>query len=303
MQSLTIIICTYNRGEMRGKCLESLANQDISLEQVPVLVVDNNSKDNTQKVALSFVPRLPSLRVAFEPKQGLSFARNKGLAEADTDWVAYLDDDAKARPDWARVILQTINSDDFDIFGGPYTAWHHFGPPPKWFDARWGAYAGSQGYGLLQPPTYIPGGNSALKRAWALELGGFSHKLGMRGAGCAYGEETALFDAMQNAGARLGFVPEMIIEHCVLPYKYTLRWQLKSAFARGRSWQKVSEAKHGRSPFLPLLWRFGVSCFLSPGKLAVRIARKKKTEHWKRIFFDVMRVPFVYAGRVAAFLS
>lgn len=61
----------------------------------------------------------------------------------------------------------------------------------------------------------------------------------MKGKSCGYGEETLLFMKMQQQGFRLGFVPDMKIEHCVLPHKYNLSWQLRSAFSGGRDWIRL----------------------------------------------------------------
>ena len=151
-----------------------------------------------------------------------------------TSWIAFLDDDAKAHPDWVSTILTTIQKNDFDAFGGPYYAWHPYGPAPSWLPEDFGTYESPQGYGLLQGDTFIPGGNCVLRSDVARRIGTFSIELGMNGSLCGYGEETQFFERMRTAGYRMGYVPQLKIDHCVLPYKYTLRWQLHSAFISGR---------------------------------------------------------------------
>jgi glycosyltransferase involved in cell wall biosynthesis len=230
---LTVIICTYNRALILGDCLGSLCEQTISAEHFRLLVVDNNSTDNTRDIAAQFMAKLLNLQYILEPAQGLSHARNRGLREARTEWVAFLDDDAKASPGWVQSILNTIEAGDFDCFGGPYVAWHRFGPKPAWVEEDFATYLGPGRYGELGR-FHIPGGNCAFKKNLAEAAGGFPGGLGMAGKKCAYGEETYLFRKMQENGASMGFVPDMLIEHCVLPYKYTLRWRLLSAYSRGR---------------------------------------------------------------------
>lgn len=230
---LTVIICTYNRAFILGEGLHSLAEQTVAPEYFRVLVIDNNSTDNTPDIVAGFRANLANMRYIFEPKQGLSQARNRGLREAPTEWVAFLDDDAKASPGWVRSILKTIEAGDFDCFGGPYAAWRRFGPPPAWIEEDFGTYLGPGQYGALGK-FHIPGGNCAFKKSLAEAAGGFPDQLGMAGEKCAYGEETYLFHKMRENGAALGFVPDMLIEHCVLPHKYTLRWRLLSAYAGGR---------------------------------------------------------------------
>lgn len=230
---LTVVVCTYNRSFILRECLESLMQQSADPEVFDLVLVDNNSTDATRECFQKICSRRQNTRIVFESRQGLAYARNRGLEEAHTEWVAFLDDDAKAHPDWVKNILATVKKDDFDCFGGPYYAWHRFGPPPKWFAAEWEAYVPPQPYGSLGD-RYIPGGNCAFRRSFAFRAGSFPESYGMRGKKCGYAEETLLFERMRQKGARLGFVPAMSIEHCVLPYKYTLRWRLVSMFARGR---------------------------------------------------------------------
>ncbi|MDR0827279.1 MAG: glycosyltransferase [Desulfovibrio sp.] len=230
---LTVVICTYNRAEVLAECLESLTRQTISTATFSVLVVDNNSTDRTRETVDSFLPKL-SLRYVREEKQGIAQARNRALRETHSLWSACLDDDAKARPDWVAVALETIGKGDFDCFGGPYYAWHSSAPPPDWLPENYGAWEASQGYGpFVDDKTYIPGANCAFKTDLALTVGGFPVHLGHEGEKCAYGEETELFRNMRAAGLRLGYVPAMKVDHRVLPYKYNLAWQMKSSCALG----------------------------------------------------------------------
>lgn len=192
LTKLTIIICTYNRAEHLNLCLESLLGCT-RVKECDILVVDNNSTDKTREVAESYLGALP-LRYVFEPAQGLAHARNHGLSEASTEWIAFLDDDAKAHSDWVTTILDTVEKGDFDAFGGPYYAWHYFGPAPQWYPDFLGTYDPPHEYGLLDTAiAYIPGGNCALKITSARAAGEFPVEFGMSGEKCAYGEESALF--------------------------------------------------------------------------------------------------------------
>lgn len=232
--NLTIVICTYNRAHILLETLASLLQQTASSENYSLLIIDNNSTDNTQETVASFKNKFTDIRIARENNQGLSHARNRALEECKTEWLAFLDDDAKAHPNWVSTILETIQKNDFDAFGGPYYAWHHYGPAPQWLPKDFGTYESPQGYGLLQGDTFIPGGNCVLRSDVARRIGTFSIELGMNGSLCGYGEETQFFERMRTAGYRMGYVPQLKIDHCVLPYKYTLRWQLHSAFISGR---------------------------------------------------------------------
>ncbi len=246
-QHLTVVICTYNRAHILSEALTSLLQQTVSPKDFSVLIIDNNSTDDTQNVVLSFKDKFISLRIILETNQGLSHARNRALKECQTEWLAFLDDDAKAHPDWVETILQTMEKGNFDAFGGPYYAWHHYGPAPRWLPKSFGTYESSQGYGLLGGNTYIPGGNSVVRCEAARSVGTFSTKLGMNGNRCSYGEETQFFERMRAAGYRMGYVPQLKINHCVLPHKYSLHWQFKSTFTIARDSIKLEstlEKKH-----------------------------------------------------------
>jgi glycosyltransferase involved in cell wall biosynthesis len=101
---ITVVICTYNGAERIPDVLESLRRQE-GLESVDwhVLVIDNNSSDGTADVARAFAEdgQFPTtLDCVTERRQGLAFARQRAVDEAEGDLVAFLDDDNVPDPDW-----------------------------------------------------------------------------------------------------------------------------------------------------------------------------------------------------------
>lgn len=278
--SLTIAICTYNRAHILSHCLNSLLNQSIPSTKYSLFIIDNNSTDDTQKIVTHFKNKFFDFHIFLENQQGLSYARNRALRECQTKWIAFLDDDAKAHPDWVATILTTIQKNDFDAFGGPYYAWHHYGPAPQWLPKDFGTYESMQEYGLLKGDTYIPGGNSAIRCAAARAIGTFSPELGMNGEHCGYGEETQFFERMRTAGYRAGYVPQLKIDHCVLSYKYTLRWQIRSYFEYGKSAVKVGVPI---KKFFPL--RFLFHCGRSLLTIITYFFSLKKNEYIGRVIF------------------
>ena len=116
---ITIVICTYNRAYILGECLRSLQAQTLPTCFFNIIVVDNDSNDATQALVKDFSHDWPQLKFIIEKKRGAGNARNAALRNVKTDWVACLDSDAKAHPDWLATVLETIKNDDFDAFGGP----------------------------------------------------------------------------------------------------------------------------------------------------------------------------------------
>ena len=117
----SIIVCTHNRADILEMCLNSLEKQvsgDISYE---VIIIDNNSNDCTHETCKPFLQRNPNYRYVFEPNIGLSHARNRGYKEAVGKYVAYIDDDAIAYPDWLQQMIAFIERNpEAAAFGGPY---------------------------------------------------------------------------------------------------------------------------------------------------------------------------------------
>src|SRR3989344_2536998 len=107
---VTVVVCTYNRSDLLYKCLESLVRQTVSKNLYEVLVVDNNSKDNTQQAVKRFIKTYVHIRNIKTDVQGLSHARNIGWKHAKGEYIAYIDDDAIAEPDWIEQIIQFINT-------------------------------------------------------------------------------------------------------------------------------------------------------------------------------------------------
>jgi len=80
--------------------------------------VDNNSKDHTRQLIEEFQHEWPLLRYEFEGKQGLSHARNHGIAAARGDILLFTDDDVLPEPDWMEVTLAGLEKHCADACGG-----------------------------------------------------------------------------------------------------------------------------------------------------------------------------------------
>ncbi|NUO02545.1 MAG: glycosyltransferase family 2 protein, partial [Saprospiraceae bacterium] len=230
MTNLSIIICTYNRSELLAFCLEALAVQSVSAVNFEVIVVNNNSIDDTAVVAAGFAGKFPNFKVVNETRQGLSHARNKGLEVAQYEWVIYLDDDAKAAPDFVERAMWMIADGRYQVFGGIFLPWYKYGRP-AWFKDH---YASNKKYNHIRTLTgddFACGGIMAFEKKLLLQYGGFNPALGMSGTRVAYGEETEVQFRMRQDGIPIGYDPEWIIYHLVAPYKLNVEWFFKAGFA------------------------------------------------------------------------
>ena len=118
---MSIIVCTYNRCESLRDTMTALKQQRLGPgDAVELLIVDNNSNDETKEVIddLSKEFSFP-VRYIFEPAQGLSFARNRGVKEAKGEFIAFTDDDVIPSENWISNLRAAFMQYDADCIGGP----------------------------------------------------------------------------------------------------------------------------------------------------------------------------------------
>ena len=131
--SVSVIVCTYNRSGSLLDTLDSLANMVVSKSvDWEVLVVDNNSTDDTKKITEAFIDRgNHHFRYLLEPVQGLSFARNRGINTSGGRILAFTDDDVLVDKNWLMKIIETIELYNADCVGGKVLPlW--LAPRPRW---------------------------------------------------------------------------------------------------------------------------------------------------------------------------
>ena len=200
-----------------------------------VIIVDNNSIDNTQEIALSFVERYPNFRYIKEPKQGLSHSRNRGYKEAYGEYVAYIDDDARAEKKWVENIIGfALRRPDIVAFGGPYKRFV-FEEIPKWYKDSYGSCNLGEEERPIAHNEWISGTNMIYKSSLLMELGGFDTRVGMSGDTVSYGEETNLLIKIKQKSLPIFYVPNIVVEHLIPDYKLSLKWMLKSHYMNGFS--------------------------------------------------------------------
>lgn len=283
----TIAVCTFNRAPILTKCIASILDQLDELCSFEILIIDNNSTDNTSSLVRSLATNNPTLRLVREQKQGLSHARNRAYQEAKTKWIVYIDDDAKLKHGYCHQLIKLIQREDFDCFGGLYTAWYFYGKPPwlpddfgnkKSLRPSIGLIDGSQGW--------LSGGNFAIKKAILEEIGGFNPELGMSGLKTGYGEEDYVQKIIFEQGYKIGFDPNLIIEHAVMPHKLKLSWHLKSSFFRGKSIEQMRSVKSG-VPYSALeLSRGIIGLFLKRLPKAIWFLFRRKEYYWQNLVLD-----------------
>src|ERR687883_1207063 len=105
--ALTVVLPTYNRCAGLLRTLASILDQRTT-RAYEVIVVDNNSSDETRAAVHDAMARDARVRYLLEPQQGVSYARNAGIAHAGAPLIAFVDDDVRVAPDWIETICRTF---------------------------------------------------------------------------------------------------------------------------------------------------------------------------------------------------
>lgn len=234
----SIIVCTYNRAESLKDTLAALAR----LEAPPtrtweVVVVDNNSRDHTRQVVEEMQHTWPCLRYMFEPAQGLSHARNRGIAEAAGEVILFTDDDVLPEPDWLETSLAGLEKYGADACGG-YIAPIWETPPPVWLTERFYGFLAvrtdrSDDYPIEAASQAPFGANMVIRKAVFGKVGGFDTSRGRKGKVLASGEDGELFERILAAGFKVVFLGQSRVHHKVESFRltkgYFRRWRFQTS--------------------------------------------------------------------------
>jgi glycosyltransferase involved in cell wall biosynthesis len=238
----TVIVCTYNRCESLAQALRSIASSVLpdSVEW-EVLVVDNNSRDQTRTVVEEISCHYPGrFRYLFEPRQGLSNARNAGISAAGGQILVFTDDDVTVDRLWLQNLTAPLLMGQWAGAAGRIRLESEFRPP------RWMAITGPFNLGeslvqfdrgdqegpLDQPPF---GANMAFRKIIFEKYGGFRADLGRCGESLIGNEDTEFAGRLMAAGERLYYVPSAVVNHPVHEDRLKKGYFRSYYFAHGRS--------------------------------------------------------------------
>lgn len=163
--TISLIIPAYNEEDYLPACLDAVM-RNVAAQAVEVIVVDNNSTDGTRAV----IERYPAVTYVFEPRKGITRARQRGFTASKGDILAYVDADTRPPPGWiGQIAEQFAARRDLACLSGPYsfydlsgirnaisTAWFVIARPLCWIT----------GYLMV-------GGNFAIRRDVLEKMGGF----------------------------------------------------------------------------------------------------------------------------------
>ena len=225
-RSVSVVVCTRDRADVLSGCLDRLAA--LTYPELEVVVVDNAATDDrTRALVEALAARDPRFRYVAEPRPGLSRARNRGLAEARGEIIAYTDDDVAVDAGWVEGLLLGFSrrADVGCVTGLVATAGISSGAE-EYFDARtalWSTRCTPELFDLGEhrpagalypygPGLFGTGANLAFDRALLVSLDGFDEALGA-GARTRGGEDLDVFVRVLRAGRALAYEPAALVWH------------------------------------------------------------------------------------------
>jgi glycosyltransferase involved in cell wall biosynthesis len=236
--NLDVVIPTYNRANLLIKALDSLFRLTPPADlQVTIIVVDNNSTDETAQVLRRY-----AVRYVFEPKAGRSNALNAGIAKSSGELVAMIDDDEEIADSWYRKIADAFREPGFDFIGGPYEPKFEV-PPPKWLTGNLRGAVGWMDFGDRPLPYdhdfpgLLLGGNVVIRRGMLERVGLYNTSIGRTGKRLMTGEDDDMYARLLSAGARGMYFPELVVYHWIpssrLSKGYLRRWTFWAGVSEG----------------------------------------------------------------------
>jgi glycosyltransferase involved in cell wall biosynthesis len=258
VRSASILICTYNRARLLRETFAALQAMTWPPDcEVEIVVVDNNSSDNTPLVIAEAVRHssIPVIAIR-ESSQGKSFALNRGLEVVRGDIVALTDDDVWPNPDWlSRIVADFRERDVTFVFGKVLPRWSEL-PPPEILTPLaqdiWGPLA-IVDYGEA-PADYVAestgqrlpiGANLAFARDALVAIGGWRTDLGKVNNTLISGEDHEIFMRLRRYGLYAGYYdPAVSVRHFVPASRLTRKYFRQWFFWHGKTQALMLEDLH-----------------------------------------------------------
>jgi glucosyl-dolichyl phosphate glucuronosyltransferase len=256
---ISVIVCTYNRERYIGTCLEHLHRQSAPKDQYEVIVVNNNSTDNTEKICMEVINQYPetNFRYFIERQQGLSHSRNRGIREAHGNIIAFLDDDAFPREDYIANLNNSFRDHkDVMAVGGKIIPQYEEAEP-NWMSPYLLPLVAAQDLGNKTRPfnkrKFPIGANMAFRKQAFDQYGLFNTNLGRKGTGLEGGEEKDFFLRMQAGKEIILYIPDVLVKHIIPPKRVQLNYIRGLGRGVGSSERTRIQETGGMAPVIKIM--------------------------------------------------
>jgi len=232
LPSVTIAVLTYLRPEDIQASLPALVDQAARYPgEASVLVVDNDPQGSARSTVEPFTADRVSYVV--EPTPGIAAARNRALAECDTDLLVFIDDDERPTPDWLRLLVDTYLAHPGTLGVLGLVESEFSSTPDPWIVA-------GRFFERLCPPTgteiFVVSTNNLLLDRGLLERESlrFDERFGLSG-----GSDTLFSHEARRRGLSFRFCAEALVLDAVPPERMTREWALNRTYRMGNSWSRT----------------------------------------------------------------
>lgn len=303
----TIAIPTYNRASRLRQTLAGIARQEIPAGEYEVLVIDNNSTDDTRQAVAEWAAAPSPPRYLLETRQGLDHGRNRAIAEARGEIILFADDDILVEPDWLRRIAEPFDRDRdgrIGAVGGEVVPVFPDGLP-AWVADWHSPLAFRKDAGPLGPSQNPMGANLAIPRRVFARVGQFHTALDRSGGSYFSGGDTDMVRRIRAAGFEVWFAPAAAVRHQMPASRTTFRYAARHAFDSARS--RVVDRAGGPGAAAYLSGRFLINCLKAPALAVWALlnfvclkpgsAKKALVRSWRACGY-VYQVPRSLLGRL-----
>ncbi|MBF0380035.1 MAG: glycosyltransferase [Magnetococcales bacterium] len=222
MIDISVIVVCFNEEDNIWACLESLTLQSYPVHNFEIVVVDGGSQDLTQSIIADFVKEYSHIRLVVEPRKGTAIGRNAGVWAAKHQFVAFIDADCEAPPDWLQNLADhflhhnEVDSQVVAVGGGNI-------PPPDSnpfvqavgvaMDSFVGSFNSAQGRQFAEAKyvSSLATLNVLYKKQEIVDIGGFDISLGSEA------EDAELNFRLFSLGKQFVFIPELNVLHKFRP--------------------------------------------------------------------------------------
>lgn len=235
----SVALCTHNHAGRMARTLADLPGIRAPQGAWEFLIIDNGCRDGTAELLARHAwPAGWAVRVLREEKLGLSNARNRAIAEAQGEYVIFMDDDETADPDWLCAFERLIEGTRPDAFGGRIRVLFEDARPPWLGDELLGFLGEIQRADEIAPLTgpghSFYGGNFGIRKSVCDSIGGFDAMLGRKGTDNTGGEEVDFYRRLLAAGFKVWWTPEAIIHHRIQAAKLKRSYFHELHYRQGR---------------------------------------------------------------------
>jgi glycosyltransferase involved in cell wall biosynthesis len=238
---ITVLIPTYNRAKVLGETLEALTRIDRDGIDCGIVVIDNNSSDNTHEIAAEYAAKLP-LSYLKEVRPGKNCALNKALRECELkDIVVFTDDDVTPTKHWLQEIVSSVRKwPDIAVFGGKVEVVWPDNKQPEWATPEWIMAFGfprhhyAEGEAFYKAPDCPFGPNYWVRKTVFQKVPFFDETLGPKPKNRIQGDETAFVMNLREYGFEILYYPGAEVYHRILREGCTIPWLRRRAYTHGR---------------------------------------------------------------------